>query len=212
MMTRKPDPSNPFVSVLTYSSVLASMFLQSQDGSLSIIDGQHRIGMLKILSEKKDAADQFDFDRILVEVYSQPENIDASTYATEIFQEINKAQPANLVDLPGVVKAEDLEIINRAVASISDKYPDMFKPSSSCRRPHLNIDNVRNELFLNRVIERHQIKTAEQMEEWILAKNQAMAQQYQTEVGAKTKISDRALSKAQTYNFFLGLDTTWYDE
>jgi hypothetical protein len=187
-------------------------FFQSQDGSLAIIDGQHRIGMLKILSEKKDASVQFDFDRILVEVYSQPENVDADAYATEIFQEINKAQPANLVDLPGVVKAEDLEIINAAVASISDQYPDMFKPSSSCRRPHLNIDNVRNELFLNKVIERHEIKTAKQMEEWMLARNQALAKKYQTEDEAKARISDRALTKAQTHDFYLGLDTTWYDE
>jgi hypothetical protein len=168
--------------------------------------------MLKILSEKKATSDQFDFDRILVEVYSQPENVDPNVYATEIFQEINKAQPANLVDLPGVVKAEDLEIINAAVASISDQYPDMFKPSTSCRRPHLNIDNVRNEIFLNKVIERHEIKTAKQMEEWMLERNQVLAKKYQTEDEAQSKISDRALAKAQTFDFYLGLDTTWYDE
>lgn len=185
---------------------------ESQDGSLSILDGQHRIGMLKILSEKKDTMDHFDFDRILVEVYSQPDDIDPNAYANEIFQEINKAQPANLVDLPGVVNAEDLEIINTAVASISDQFADMFKPSTSCRRPHLNIDNLRNELFLNKIIVRHGIKTAKEMEEWILARNQFMAKKYQTEVEAKAKISDRALEKAQTYHFYLGLDATWYDE
>ena len=167
--------------------------------------------MLQILSNTKVASDQFDFDRILVEVYSQPENVDPDVYATEIFQEINKAQPANLVDLPGVVKDEHLQIINVAVTAISDKFPEMFKPSTSCRRPHLNIDNVRNEIFLNKVIERHEFKTAKHMEDWMLARNQAMATKYQTS-DSKSKIADRALSKAHTYGFYLGLDSTWYEE
>ena len=183
---------------------------QSADGSLAVIDGQHRIGMLKILSQKAGTAEEFDFDRILVEVYSQPKDMDADTYATQIFQEINKAQPANLVDLPGVAKDEDLEIINTAVASISEQFPEMFKASTNCRRPHLNVDNVRNELFLNRVIERHEIGTAQQMEDWMLARNKSMAEKYAS--GSETKVSERVLSKAKAHDFFLGLDSSWYDE
>jgi len=192
------------------AQLLSHAELQRNDGSLAIIDGQHRIGMLKILSESKDGKD-FDFDRILVEVYSQPEGKDSSSYATQIFQEINKAQPANLVDLPGVAKAEDLEIINTGVATICDLYPKMFSPSTSCRRPHLNMDNVRNELFLNKAIDRHDIKSAEDMVEWMEERNRELAEKYSTEEGRK-KVPSKAMEKAQSNNFYLGLDRTWYEE
>lgn len=185
---------------------------KSKDGNLSIIDGQHRIGMLKILSEKKGLSTDFDFDRILVEVYSQPDNIDPNEYATVIFQEINKAQPANLVDLPGAVTAEDLEMINTAVASLARKYSDMFSPSTRCRRPHVNEDNIRNELFVHRVIERHEMKSAEDLEKWIEERNQALAKTFQSATSGTSKIPAPALEKAQKFGFYLGLDILWYDE
>ena len=167
--------------------------------------------MLKILSEKKGLSTDFDFDRILVEVYRQPNNMDSNQYATEIFQEINKAQPANLVDLPGAVSSEDLEIINTAVASLARKYRDMFSTSTRCRRPHVNEDNVRNEIFLNRVIERHEIKSAEDLEQWMEERNQALAETFQSDKAATAKIPAPVLEKAHKFRFYLGLDSTWYD-
>jgi hypothetical protein len=171
-------------------------------------------GMLKILAEKKGVRKHFDFDKILVEVYSQPENFGADEYATMIFKEINKAQPANLIDLPGAVKAEDLDIINEAVATISDKYAEMFKPSTKCRRPHVNIDNVRNELFLNQVLDRHQIKTAWDLEQWILAQNEKIRKMYEMDEEARKKFEGQAgvFDKAKKYEFYLGLNNTWYNE
>lgn len=187
--------------------------MKSNDGTLAIIDGQHRIGMLKILADSKDGRNdgsKVDFDRILVEVYSQPEDNTSTSYATEIFHEINKAQPANLVDLPGAVKDEDLEIINNGVATIYDQYPQMFSPSTSCRRPHLNIDNVRNELHLNQVIKRHEIKTADDMAEWIEDRNREMADKYSTDEAQK-KMPEKAMEKAKANSFYLGLDRSWYE-
>lgn len=168
--------------------------------------------MLKILSEKKGLSTDFDFERILVEVYSQPENMDPNKYATEIFQEINKAQPANLVDLPGVATAEDLEMINTAVANLARKYREMFSTSTRCRRPHVNEDNVRNELFLHRVIERHEMKSAEDLERWIEERNQSLAKTFQSQDPATSNIAAPALEKARKFGFYLGLDSTWYDE
>lgn len=172
-------------------------------------------GMLKILSESKDINDEFDFDKILVEVYSQPENQSADEYATKIFEEINKAQPANLIDLPGQVNAEHLDIINQAVTSISETYKDMFKPSTKCRRPHLNIDNVRNDLFLNEVVERHDLKSAKDLELWMLGKNDELKMKFESDEVARKKIEGQGGSiyrKAQDYGFYLGLENTWYDE
>ena len=167
--------------------------------------------MLKILSEKKEFEGKFDFDKVLVEVYSQPKHISADEYATTIFAEINKAQPATLVDMPGVVKPEDLEIINRAVTNISGRYAAMFKPSTKCRRPHLNIDNVRNDLFVNEVLDRNDIKSAKDLEEWILTKNDEMMKKYELDEAARKKI-EGIYKKAQEHGFYLGLDDNWYSE
>jgi hypothetical protein len=171
--------------------------------------------MLKILSETKGVNGKFDFDQILVEVYSQPENVSADEYATKIFEEINKAQPANSVDLPGAVNAEHLEIINQAVNTISDEYSNMFKPSTKCRRPHLNIDNVRNELFLNEVLERNNIKSEKDLVDWIRTKNNDMKKKYEIDEAARKKIEgpDGAVyNKAHQNGFYLGLDNAWYNE
>ena len=180
-------------------------------GSISLISRLCFIGMLNILAEKKELKGKFDFDKILVEVYSQPKNISADEYATTIFAEINKAQPATLVDMPGVVKPEDLEIINRAVTNISEKYEAMFKPSTKCRRPHLNIDNVRNELFVNGVLDRNDIKSAKDLEEWMLTKNHEIMMRYEQDEAARKKI-EGIYKKAQEHGFFLGLDDNWYSE
>lgn len=176
--------------------------------------------MLKELLAKKNndkTGKDFDFNRILVEVYSQPEGAHADSYATDIFKEINKAQPANLIDLPGFVTAENLEIINAAVATIAGLYPKMFSSNTNCRKPHLNVDNVRNDIFLGQVIERNEIKNADDLVEWINARNREMAEYYSDEALKNNKALEKktpagALEKARTNNFYLGLDNSWYDQ
>lgn len=184
------------------------------DGSLSVIDGQHRVGMLKMLLDKESLTEQFDFDRILVEVYPQPNGSAdeaAATHATEIFKEINKAQPANLIDLPDAVDPTVLNVINDAASHLMDEYPAMFRPSQKCRRPHLNVDNLRNDLFLAGVVERHSLKTSQALVEWIMQQNEILAQKYNTTGGEdKDLVPRQALKKAQDNNFFLGLDVSWY--
>jgi hypothetical protein len=174
---------------------------------LSILDGQHRVGMMALLSEKK-LSDQLDLSKILVEVYSHQTDKDL---ASELFLEINKAEPVKLVDMPGVAKKADRKIITDAVARLKDNYPDMFKASQSCRAPHLNIDNVRDALFAADVLRKHSIKTIKGLEDWIISQNEVLKAKYeQDEGGVRAHVSTTALAKASKYGMYLGLEAGWY--
>ena len=75
---------------------------EDQNGNLSILDGQHRVGMFDTLSKKKaNAAEDF-LEKVLVEVYPQLDHHNEK-HAQEILLEINKAEPIKLVDLPGAL-------------------------------------------------------------------------------------------------------------
>lgn len=188
---------------------------EDSDGQLSILDGQHRVGMMAILQEKKEKVDDslLDLERILVEVFpnlaeSRPK------HAEDIFVEINKAEPVKLVDLPGVAKGSERKIIDGAADSLRSKYPDMFKPSQRCRAPHLNLDNLRDALFASDVIQRHSIKSDKALLNWMEEKNMEMAARFadQGANGSKTaskNVSKSALAKAEKTQFFLGLDSSW---
>jgi hypothetical protein len=181
-------------------------FFQSKDGTLSILDGQHRVGMMQVLQEKAKSS-EFDFDRILVEVFSQQEEKDTD-HAQDLFLEINKAEPVKLVDLPGVAKKSHRTTINEGAARLHETYPEMFSPSQRCRAPHLNIDNFRDALFASNVIDRHSLKSPKALEAWMMEQNEALATKYQQE-DAKKMVSKTALEKSIQYNFYLGLDSSW---
>jgi hypothetical protein len=177
------------------------------NGKLSIIDGQHRVGMMTILHEKCASHDDFDLDRVLVEVYPQnPDHVD--THAQDLFLEVNKAEPVKLVDMPGVAKGSDRKIISEGAERIAEKYAEMFKSSQKCRPPHLNIDNLRDALFASNAIKRHNLKTSKAVEAWMLAKNQSLADLYK-DPAEQEKVSKTAYEKAKKFEFYLGLDLSW---
>ena len=189
---------------------------EDSDGQLSILDGQHRVGMMAILQEKKDKVDDslLDLERILVEVFPNLDPESRPRHAEDIFVEINKAEPVKLVDLPGVAKGSERKIIDGAADSLRSKYPDMFKPSQRCRAPHLNLDNLRDALFASDVLKRHSIKSDKALLNWMEEKNMEMAARFaeQGANGSKTaskNVSKSALAKAEKFQFFLGLDSSW---
>lgn len=183
---------------------------ESTEGKLSILDGQHRVGMLTMLDEKsKNGELSFDTNQILVEVFQQPSSEESSsgTHAKDIFTEINKAEPVKLVDMPGVAKAGDRRIINDAASGIREMYPEMFKPSQRCRPPHLNVDNFRDSIFASDIIKKHKIKGKKDLTQWIMAQNDALGKKFKKE--NPPGVSPTALSKAKTYDFYLGIDQGW---
>ena len=182
---------------------------ESREGQLSILDGQHRVGMMTILEGKRRGTDnEFDFDlsQILVEVFPQPPEAN-ETHAQDIFTEINKAEPVKLVDMPGVAKVGDRRIINEAAAMLQDKFPNMFKPSQRCRSPHLNIDNLRDSIFAARIIQKHNIKSHTALLKWMLTQNEELCKKVEEEASPQAKPA--ALQKAKKNGFYLGLEMSW---
>lgn len=114
---------------------------EDTDGKLSVLDGQHRVGMMLNLLEKKnaneDSLDMALFENVLVEVYSQPQaqGSDVDSHAEQVFLEINKAEPIKLVDMPGVASAADRRVITEAVAGLKNQYPKMFSTSRKFFNP-----------------------------------------------------------------------------
>jgi hypothetical protein len=182
---------------------------ERSDGHLSIIDGQHRVGMLKELQEKASSSPSFDFQKILVEVYPQPDDLDEAKHSKDIFLEVNKAEPVKLVDLPGVAKSSHRKIINETAQLIIEQYPAMFSHSQRCRVPHLNEDNLRDALFASKVIDRHSIRSSKQMIKWMMEQNDFMAEKFEKDADAKQLVSVNALKKADKHKFYLGLGMDW---
>jgi hypothetical protein len=176
---------------------------EDQEGKLSILDGQHRVGCMTLLDHQNNV--DLDLERILVEVFASGEN----DYAEEIFTEINKAEPIKLIDMPGVASKGYRKIINDAAEKLQEQYSEMFKPSQSCRAPHINVDNLRDALFAAEVIKKHNLKTSNALVEWIDAQNKTLGVKFQNEEVA-SKLPQKALEKARQYEFYLGMgDSTW---
>lgn len=65
----------------------------------------------------------------------------------DLFTEINKCEPVLDVDLPDIGAGEmEQAILEGAMNSLREKYIKMFSVSSNCKRPHVNVDKLRNAL------------------------------------------------------------------
>ena len=105
-----------------------------------VIDGQHRIGALSVLlREEHISPDQ----QVLTEVIQ----VNSEKAVENLFLEINKSEPIKLVDLPGMSSQAERKILNAAAEELALRFPKMFKPSSRCRVPHMNSDNLRDRCF-----------------------------------------------------------------
>ena len=224
--------------------------MEDDDGRLSILDGQHRVGMMSLLEEEQRKAKEkfggdgagingsgksnksgggglheelagLDLERVLVEVFvSRQENSQtqlAEDAAAAIFTEINKAEPVKLLDLPGVTNKRIRDIIDHAASHFNDAFPDMFSSSQRCRAPHLNLDNLRDQLFASEVINREKMGSGGELVRWMKVRNEELRERYGAEAGegdtaeleSGKKLSGAALKKARTHDFYLGLESTW---
>ena len=191
-------------------------------GKLSILDGQHRVGMLAALrEERKKQAKATNtpipdheiamFDNVLVEVYRQdPQtSVSASEHAQAVFLEINKSEPVKLVDLPGVAPTIDGAVITKAVDLLRNQYPEMFSPSQKCYVPNVNEDNFRNNIFGANILNRHKLKSSKELLDWLVVKNAALGEKYENNEKNRMLISKRAWKKTSANRFYLGLESSW---
>ncbi|KAL3782043.1 hypothetical protein ACHAWO_000282 [Cyclotella atomus] len=175
---------------------------EDKSGKLSILDGQHRVGMIALLAEEqrklRETAGQhetkeneinelalLDLQKVLVEVFPQRARDDSVLVNDNdlddkavIFTEINKAEPIKLLDLPGVATKQTRNIIDHAASHFHDSFPAMFSASQKCRAPHLNLDNLREALFASDIIKREKIGGGGELVKLMLKKNLELRVKY----------------------------------
>eukprot|EP00291_Cryptomonas_curvata_P025995 CAMPEP_0172163526 /NCGR_PEP_ID=MMETSP1050-20130122/7320_1 /TAXON_ID=233186 /ORGANISM="Cryptomonas curvata, Strain CCAP979/52" /LENGTH=387 /DNA_ID=CAMNT_0012833725 /DNA_START=304 /DNA_END=1464 /DNA_ORIENTATION=+ len=182
-----------------------------------LVDGQHRLGAYTLLSRQMKGASNAPLPQgmgeMLVEVYPQL----SDGQAAEVFTEINKAEPCKLIDLPTSAVAPLVkEIIDGAAEGLRRKYSEMFKPSSQCRTPHMNIDNLRDELFQAEVVARGGFGSAGALLAWLEDRNTALAAIPDSEWVPRRRTRSgslgKALAKARAQGFFLGLEWDWLED
>ena len=186
--------------------------MEEECGRLSILDGQHRVGMMALLSEEqrkiaeknqdpneqsKNALLQLDLENVLVEVFMpQQKNTNADAVLGDskkqtleeqddkaiIFTEINKAEPIKLLDLPGVTNKRTRDVIDYAANHFYNAFPEMFSPSQKCRAPHLNLDNLRDALFASEVMKREKISSGGELVKWMTKKNEELREVFTANV------------------------------
>lgn len=178
-----------------------------------LIDGQHRLGAAHLLSQRGKLSGAL--SAILVEVYPPMEEANIK----ELFTEINKAEPVLLVDLPdGGASETDNAVLTIAAETLRDKYPAMFKPSHGCRPPHVNVDVMREEMHRAELLSREKLTTADQLVSWLEERNAELAarddgQWNKESANVKSNAAlAKALAKARTEGFYLGLTWDWVRE
>ena len=143
-------------------------FFRGPERSVSILDGQHRVGAIEILLRRGVIRDT---DEVLVEVF--PDVSDAK--AAELFTEINAAQPVRFVDMPGVVAPEMKWALEGAAGALKNKYPAMFSESARCKIPNVNLDALREQLHEAEVARRFGLRTESDFTAWMGAENARLA-------------------------------------
>ena len=103
-------------------------------------------------------------------------------------------------------------IITEAVEQLAILFPDMFKTSSRCRPPHLNVDLLRDDLYTTEFVLRHQVNSSEELLMKLIEINKKLGVEYNGGIGVgKSGSKSSAVEvKAKQYAFYLGLgDKSW---
>lgn len=211
-----------------------TFYADSSTNTVGIVDGQHRAAALLTLSQKGYWNDQ---DRnILIEVFP----VKSETEVAVLFREINSAEPVRLID--SQMSEEEIEdevdgstdhltsksdttsvdtvtVLNEATDSLMSRYPDMFKPSSRCRPPHLNIDVLRDDLFQSDFVGRARvngvaINSPSDLVDYLIGVNARLGESLKNDDPAShSKYMQNAIKKAIANDFYLGINKTWiYDD
>jgi hypothetical protein len=172
----------------------------------AIIDGQHRVGALRKLRSDNLWPDD---RRILIEVHSA----ETEEEVAALFADINKAQPVNLVDMPGAAPETTKQHLNEATEILAARYSAMFSDSARCRVPHVNVDRLRDDIFQSGTMVQHNLTSTAALVEWLDGVNATRAANGATQWEAQMAkpAFRKAFKKAELHGFYLGLDNRWLD-
>ena len=114
---------------------------------------------------------------------------------------------------PDLTQPDKIALLTETIESLAKLKPEMFKPSSRCKPPHLNIDVMRDDLFQSNFLQRHSIATSTDLLLKLSELNQQQKSIITSQSGnireAASKSMQLAIQKATEYDFFLGLEKTW---
>jgi hypothetical protein len=118
--------------------------------------------------------------------------------------------------MPDMADASEKEIITQTAELLRIEFSEMFKPSVNCRLPHVNVDVLRDGLFKSNVVGRTGTGNAQQLLEWVKAKNDLLAARddaawLRAYKGRKPEAVEKAVLKARDNHFFLGMEPNWMD-
>lgn len=148
------------------------------------------------------------------------DNMSKSTVATKNMEKGRAEYALDADSTESVLSQEALvAVLDETVDGLAASYPDMFKPSSRCKPPHLNADVLRDDLFQSEFLSRHDVRSAEDLRRLLDSVNQALGQQHEQAAQQKQKQQDGAAGfsksaaaaskKAAENGFYLGLDKAW---
>lgn len=223
-----------------------SFYADCESNTVGIVDGQHRAAALMTLAQK---GYWDDLERnVLIEVfYTKTEKDIAALFRAINSAEPVRLIDAHLgeeddaddeIDGSGsgnsatadegaagtgtssvLSRAEIVLILTEGTDKLKAQFPDMFKPSSRCRPPHLNIDVLRDDLFQADFVPRlhaagFSVRTSSDLLQHILAINAKVGEAVkQQDYSAQSKYMQNAIQKARAYDFYLGINKNWiYDE
>ena len=169
-----------------------------------------------LMQEESPAAEEKEGD-------SAPVISSSNTNSTIVSSTMEKAASAESVELAKeaantnvaveLSQEELVSILDSAADRLAAHYPEMFKPSSRCKPPHLNADVLRDDLFQSDFLPRHDVRSAEDLLALLDRVNASIKLQLSQGGVAETPQSKSqqaaAKKKAAEFDFFLGLDKAW---
>eukprot|EP01038_Epipyxis_sp_PR26KG_P004697 gene4697-6596_t len=218
-----------------------SIYMNKDDpNDYGIIDGQHRAGALLCLSQLGHW--QSVERNVLVEVFPVSSGVEVE----KLFKEINSAEPVRFIDMniasSSMTNNDNLDqgktstdakeddesenmngaelqmaIIDEVTEILRDKYSEMFKPTSRCRIPNINIDVLRDDIFQSNLLTRKSINSTKELIDFLEKTNSELGKQLKKEEKGWTEDNNSgrsqsfktAFKKANTNNFFLGMEKNW---
>jgi hypothetical protein len=195
---------------------------QAQIGALfREINAAEPVRLVDLLMQEESPAAEEEVDSTLV--MSSSSNSSGNTNDINASSTMEKKSSVESVDLAKEVANTDVavelnqEVLVSILDSVADRlaarYPEMFKPSSRCKPPHLNADVLRDDLFQSDFLPRHEVRSAEDLLALLDRVNAAMKLQQLAQGGVtevpQSKSQQAAMKKAAEFDFFLGLDKAW---
>lgn len=102
-------------------------------------------------------------------------------------------------------------LVDEAAESLKKKYKEMFKPTSGCRQPHVNIDVLRDGLFSVNAVQEGRFQTSQQLLQQLQKINLQLSVLCHDNTKSRMLYPGevKALEKAKKYNFYLGMKKDW---